>query len=38
MEILETIIMRVITSDKSSNLKEGESSFRERFVETARVI
>ena len=38
MEILETIIMRVITSDKSSNLKEGESSFHERFVEKARVI
>ena len=38
MEILETIIMMVIISDNSSNLKEGESSFRERFIETARVI
>ena len=38
MEILETIIMMVITSDKSSNLKEGESYFHERFVETARLI
>ena len=38
MEILETIIMIVITSDNSSNLKEGESYFHVRFVEIARVI